>query len=269
MATVNPVLREKAVRSALNYAGQVDWSISLPEFATRIHEIVKEDTENSDPYAEEKRTENQIGRELCGHLKEMVDVSSDSLLQSAKVAISGNVIDLAPGYRRDLKQVIHECLDKPLDVDDFALLRMELEKTDRLLYLADNAGEVFFDRVFIEELVTRDISVTYVVKGGSILNDATAEDAYAAGIQDFATIISNGVAAVGTQLGLCSQEFRSIFHESPLIISKGQANYESLDAEKEKLIFFMLRAKCPVIAESLGVPVGATVLRSSQKIRQS
>ena len=263
MATRDPALQQKAVRSVLSYASRVDWSISIPEFGTRIHEIVKKETGNSDPYAEGKRTQNQLGQRLYGDLREFVSSPGDPLLHSAKVAISGNIIDLAPGHRIDLEQAVQECLEKPLDVDEFKLLREELEKNDRLLYLADNAGEVFFDKIFIMELAARDIEVTYVVKGGPILNDATLEDAYSARIQDVAEVVSTGVAAIGTQLDLCSPEFRSVFHESSLIISKGQGNYESLDDERKKKIFFMLRAKCQVIAESLGVAVGATVLKSS------
>lgn len=263
MATRDPALQQKAVRSVLSYASQADWSISIPQFGTRIHGIVKEKTGNNDPYAEGKRIQNQLGQRLYGGLKEFVSISDDPLLQSAKVAISGNIIDLAPGRRADLEGEIRESLEKPLDVDEFKLLREELEKNDRLLYLADNAGEVFFDRIFIEELVARDIEVTYAVKGGPILNDATLEDANAARIKSIAEVISTGAAAIGTQLDLCSPEFRSAFNNSPIIISKGQGNYESLDDERNKKIFFMLRAKCPVIAESLGVVLGATVLKSS------
>jgi uncharacterized protein with ATP-grasp and redox domains len=265
MATEDSVLREKTFRSALGYAYRTDWSTSIPEFGTRIHEIVKNETENCDPYTEEKKIQNELGQRLYKRLKRYVDGSDDPLHQSAKVAIVGNVIDLAPRQKIDLEKEIRECLEKPLDIDEFRLLRRELEKNRRLLYLADNAGEVFFDRIFIENLVDQGIDVTYVVKGGPILNDATLRDAYSAGIQDITHVITNGAAAIGTQLNLCSPEFRSIFDETPLVISKGQGNYESLDEIEGKTIFFLLKAKCPVIAENLEVPLGTTILKSSMQ----
>ena len=57
-----------------------------------------------------------------------------------------------------------------------------------MLYLGDNAGETVFDRVLIETL---ERPVTYVVKGGPVINDAVREDALAAGLGEVATIIDN------------------------------------------------------------------------------
>ncbi len=265
-ATRDPALQEKAFRSALRHAYQADWSTSIPEFGTRIHEIVKLETGNSDPYAEEKRIQNQLGQRLYSKLRKYVDDSDDSIHRSAKIAVAGNIIDLAPEQKVDLEKEIRDCVENPLDIDEFKLLRRELEKNRCLLYLADNAGEVFFDKIFIENLVAQGIEVTYVVKDGPILNDATLHDAYSARIQDVAHVITNGATAIGTQLNLCSPEFRSIFNKSPLVISKGQGNYESLDDIRGKSIFFLLRAKCTVIAENLGVAMGTTVLTSSTRL---
>lgn len=266
MATENLALQEKAFRSVLGYAYQADWSTSIPEFGTKVHEIVKNETGNDDPYAEGKRIQNQLGAKLYGILRKYVNESDDPLHRSAKIAVAGNIIDLAPRHKLDLEKEIKDCVERPLDVDEFKLLRRELDKKKRLLYLADNAGEVFFDRIFIENLVTQGIEVIYVVKGGPILNDATIQDAYSAEIPNIVEVITNGATAIGTQLNLCSPEFKSIFSESPLVISKGQGNYECLDEMEGKNIFFLLKAKCAVIAESLGVALGTTVLTSSMRL---
>jgi hypothetical protein len=128
-----------------------------------------------------------------------------------------------------------------------------------VLYLGDNAGETVFDRVLIEAL---EPPVLYAVKGGPVLNDATLDDALAAGLETCATIIDNGSRAPGTVLDLCSAEFRGAFDAAPLVIAKGQANYETL-SEAGPRVFCLLQAKCPVIAEDMRVPVGSTIVRRS------
>jgi len=134
-----------------------------------------------------------------------------------------------------------------------------LQSADHVLFLADNAGETVFDRVLIEQL---QIPVVYVVKGAPTLNDATIEDAFAAGIDAVAGIVNNGTDAPGTILSMCSPEFIDIFQAAPLIVAKGQANYESLSSTDSK-VFCLLQIKCPVIAKDIGAPVGGIVIRQS------
>jgi uncharacterized protein with ATP-grasp and redox domains len=148
-------------------------------------------------------------------------------------------------------------LAQPFAIDDGMAFREALARADRALYLADNAGETVFDRALIEWL---DVPVTYVVKGGPTLNDATVEDALAAGLDRVAEVVSNGTDAPGTILARCSEEFRRLYDEAELVIAKGQGNYETLSEEGPK-VFFLLQAKCPVMARDAGVPVGSIVLK--------
>ena len=134
---------------------------------------------------------------------------------------------------------------------------------ESILYLADNAGEIVFDKILIEQLGPEKIKLA--VKGGPVINDATIEDVEETGLTDLVRVISNGNDAPGTILGLCSEEFRHSFEEADLIIAKGQGNYESL-SDFDKNIFFLLKAKCPVVANHLGCEVGSTVLHSQNNI---
>jgi len=177
-----------------------------------------------------------------------------------RISIAGNIIDFALSDELvDLWATVERVLAAPLAVDDMAALRAALDTADRVLYLADNAGETVFDRVLIEAL---PLPVTYVVKGGPTLNDATREDALAAGLETCATIIDNGADAPGTILELCSEEFRQIYAAAPLIIAKGQANYETLSTAGPH-VFCLLQVKCAVIGRDLGVGVGGVVVRQS------
>ena len=132
-----------------------------------------------------------------------------------------------------------------------------------ILYLADSAGEVVFDLLFIEQLVTNyDKNVIYVVKGKPVLIDALVEDAIYCGINNFAKIISCGADCPGVVLKYCSPEFIRLFNEAEMIISKGQGNYGALSEEKNPL-FFLLIAKCPIIAKHIGCDTGDFVLENN------
>jgi hypothetical protein len=122
--------------------------------------------------------------------------------------------------------------------------------------------KLFFDRILIEELVRRGVNVTYVVKGAPILNDATLQDAKMAGIDRLAKVTSTGTDCIGVLLNECSREFLRRFENSELVISKGEANYESLSDIKKQGIFFLLKVKCPIIAEDVGTRTGSIVLKS-------
>jgi uncharacterized protein with ATP-grasp and redox domains len=177
-----------------------------------------------------------------------------------RLSIAGNIIDLGPAHEYCLWDVVDQVLARPFASDDRAFFREALARADRVLYLADNAGETVFDRLLIEVL---DVPVVYAVKGGAILNDATVEDALAAGVNHVAEVISTGSDAPGTILDRCSKEFRRLYERTEFVVAKGQANYETLSNEGPK-IFFLLQVKCPIIARDVGVPVGGIVLKQGE-----
>jgi uncharacterized protein with ATP-grasp and redox domains len=130
-----------------------------------------------------------------------------------------------------------------------------------VLYLGDNAGETVFDRVLIEAL---DVPIVYAAKGGPVLNDATVEDALAAGLDRGADVVSTGSDAPGTIVERCAGDFQQLYREAEMVIAKGQANYETL-SEAGTRLFFLLQAKCPVIARDIGVPVGSIILKRGER----
>jgi len=87
--------------------------------------------------------------------------------------------------------------------------------------------------------------------GNWVLNDVLLEDAYAVGLDSLVTVVSSGVDTPGLVLEHATEEFRELFHQSDLIISKGQGNLESL-LDVQAPIYFLLVAKCQPIAQLLG-----------------
>ncbi len=140
-------------------------------------------------------------------------------------------------------------------------LKSALGKTRNILYLADNPGEIVFDRVLLEEIRRQYpiVAIRFAVKEKPAINDALQKDALDCGIETVAQVISSGSDAPGTLLPLCFEFFQSMFWEADMVISKGQGNYETL-SDAERPISFMLLAKCPVIANHIGCKVNEVIL---------
>ncbi|NQE44677.1 hypothetical protein C5S31_01475 [ANME-1 cluster archaeon GoMg2] len=232
---------------------------SPPETGMLIYEKVREITGVLDPYKELKRASTEEALALYPALKKKVEKSNDKLLTAIRIAIAGNVIDFGVNRNFNIEEEIAKVLKKDFAIFDYDKFKAYLNKTDKILYIGDNAGESVFDRILIE---TMKKPVIYVVRETPVINDVTYEDAIQAGIDKVATIISSGTSAPGTVLGTCNAKFKEVYKNSNFVISKGQGNYEGLSDEKH-LIFFLLMAKCWVIANDIGVNEGDIILKGT------
>ena len=261
ISTTNEIMREVALREVTIYLSNEQWAKILPELGTNVHRIVKRVTGNTDPYNQLKQKSNYMALELYPKLETIVENSEDPLLAAAKIAIAGNVIDFGPKVDINLEKEIEDVLSNELAINDIDQLKESILESRKVLYLADNAGETIFDRILLEELLKQDVEVTYAVKDAPILNDATFQDAETAGITKIASVISIGTDCMGVLFRECSTKFLKEFENSNFVISKGQGNYESLNDIQHKEIFFLLKVKCPIIAEDIGVETGSAILK--------
>ncbi|NMC05936.1 MAG: DUF89 family protein [Candidatus Lokiarchaeota archaeon] len=223
-----------------------------------VYMLIGEYLQNPDIYKEAKNRSNEEARQLYPIAKAKVASSTDPLKTAANVAIIGNLIDLGTNHHGDLQAEIDALR---LDVDHFDTLKAELARAKSLLYIADNAGEVFFDKIFLEEIARGfRIKITYAVRAGPIINDATMEDAQLAGIDQLATIIE-GTQSPGVMLDEASPDFIRAYNTTDLIIAKGQGNFEALSEQpKYENLFFLLMAKCEIMEEYFHVPIGSAIL---------
>jgi hypothetical protein len=231
--------------------------------------MIKEQTGNPDPYKELKQKSNEIALKIYPELKKMVQNSENRLLKAVEIAIAGNIIDYGTmsnlNIDAEIDLIINSEEDKIRNEDtkyfEYAEFINSLKKTKVLLYLADNAGEIIFDRILIEEIKATypDIQIYCAVRGYPIINDCTISDTVSSGIDKIVTVISNGTDAPGTILKECSKEFLDIWNRSDLIVSKGQGNFESL-SEAQGNIFFMLMVKCQVLAKDIGCNLRDVIL---------
>jgi len=229
-----------------------------PDIADRVHFIVRKLTGGTDPYKKMKEEQNERAMYLYPELKNIVRDSDDKLYSAVKLAIAGNIIDLGPGHEINVEKTVKNVIDKDLEIDHFYEFKKELNKAVNIFYLADNAGEIVFDKVLLEELDEKNVK--FFVKDGPILNDAMRKDAEYVGIQDLAEIdvVSNGMPSEAPRRD--SEEFIERMSKADMVISKGQGNYEAL-SEVDENIFFLLKAKCPVIAKDIGVDEGSLILK--------
>jgi len=243
---------------------------SPPEMGREIYSLVGKISGVKDPFKEIKENNNKFALKLYPELKQEINNSEDRLLTAVKLSIIGNIIDYGAKNSLDVPKEINYLFQGNFKTDNknnsiifkYKQFKEALNEVDTLIYLADNAGEVVFDRLLIEELVKElGKEVIYVVKGKPIINDALIEDALFCGINKVAKITSSGSDAPGTILKYCSTEFIRLYQKAELIISKGQGNYEALSGE-DRPIFFLFRVKCPVIAEDVGCNVGDMILVS-------
>ena len=267
LVSTNPAVHEQIIHDTLLWVGKMDLNQTPPAIAQHIHRQLREITGVDDPYRQAKDWLNSLALELIPTLRAEVYSANDPLLMAVRLAIVGNVIDMGVNgnlSEMDVRQAVDQALTEPFfgEMDRF---RQAIAEAQSILYLADNAGEIAFDYLLVEQISPE--RVTVAVRGAPVINDATLIDAQAAGFDKIVEVIDNGSDAPGTILSDCSQEFRYRFANAGLIIAKGQGNFETLSNEPGNL-FFLFKVKCSVIADHIKQPVGMQVLTQSAFVRK-
>ena len=210
-----------------------------------------------DRYADEKRDSNRYFLERIGKIRAQIEESGDPLYAGLQCAILGNYIDFSALQGEVSFEKLDEMLPlaRTFQVDQqvFEELRQDLETGKELLYLTDNAGEIGFDRLFLEIIhrLYPNLAITVCVRGGPTQNDATAEDAAAVGMPF--PVIGNGTRIPGTVPELASPELKDALKRSDVVIAKGQANVETLlDTHHGCNIYFAFLVKCVRFIQRFG-----------------
>jgi uncharacterized protein with ATP-grasp and redox domains len=262
LASTDSAVHERIVREVLRWTSEMDLSQPPPVMAQRIHRQLRKIAESDDPYKEAKERFNRMALDLVPELRTEIEAAEDPLMTAVRLAIAGNVIDMGVNgnvTESDVRRSIDQALAEPF-IGDGNRFQQAVIEAGSILYLADNAGEIVFDRLLIEQL--SPARVTLAVRGAPIINDATTADARAAGLYDIVEVIDNGSDAPGTILEDCSEDFVRRFTEADLILAKGQGNFETL-SEDPRNVYFLFKVKCPVTAAHVALPLGTHVLARS------
>jgi uncharacterized protein with ATP-grasp and redox domains len=256
-------IHEQIVREILRLTADIKLNQPPPLIGQIIHRRLRELTGVDDPYQTAKIRFNQLAMSMLPELRASMKRDPNPLIAAAKMAIAANVIDLGVKSALSDEQACQALREYATSAThgDWAEFQKQVDEAREILYLADNAGEIAVDRLLIEELGPK--RVTLAVRGQAVINDATLEDARYVGLDELVGIIDNGSDAPGTILDNCSAEFQKQFHKADLIIAKGQGNFETL-SDVDANIFFLLKVKCPVIATHIRLPVGTQALVHSK-----
>ncbi|MFC1737371.1 DUF89 domain-containing protein [Candidatus Hydrogenedentota bacterium] len=267
-ATDDEALHLRVLQEVSRKVSTLEPNATPAELSMVAYESVEKVLGIADPYYEQKREHNKMALDLFPELKKLVGESDNPLHTAARLSAGGNVIDLGIGGTNvDVEAMLAGKLLVDFAVDDFDRFTDVLDGAEYILYCGDNAGEIVFDRLLVEELA-KTTKVYFAVKSGPIINDALFEDAIEVGMDACAEIITTGSKYIGAPLKYCSQEFLDLFHSSRVIISKGQGNFETLSGEPGN-IFFILKAKCPCVAEELGIEFGECVFMDHERAKRS
>lgn len=262
LATSDEKIHEQVLRGVLASASKMNLDQSPPVMGQYIHELIRELSGDDDPYKKIKKQFNNFSLKLYPDLKQRIQSSSNPMDTAVRMAIAGNIIDFGVNSKID-QAVISDTIEQALSAKVFGNIKVlcdSIDSAENILYLGDNCGEIVFDRLLIEQLPAE--KVTFVVRGGPIINDATMTDARETGMTELVNVMDNGSNVPGTVLEKCSKEFRECFANADLIIAKGQGNYETLSGSK-KNIFFLLKAKCSVISGHIGCEPGSFIVKRS------
>jgi uncharacterized protein with ATP-grasp and redox domains len=251
--------KEQLLRKTFTYLSQVDFKTSsTPEVIGEIFVLLKKEIGNEDPYKETRVQYNKMFLEQIPDLEREINGVENPFIEAIKYAIIGNMIDFNPIHNlllSDIETSFTRLKEEQLEINHSNLLIQEIGNAATILYLGDNCGEICLDKILIKKIkeLNPSCQVFFGTRGEAVVNDSVEEDAYFVGIDDHATIISNGDSSMGTVLYRTSKRFQEIYKNADIVIAKGQANYECLSNEN-KNIYFLLMTKCSMIAMNIGVP---------------
>ncbi|HYB68313.1 MAG TPA: ARMT1-like domain-containing protein [Candidatus Acidoferrales bacterium] len=261
-ATTNPALRFRAMSDLMRLLTNEFRPTAVPaELGTKRDRVIRRVTGNNDPYKRSKRISNEKALKLLSYARKLVEegyAQEDRFKRACLCAIVGNLIEFdIPGHKAlfsSLKKNFREA-SKDLAIDDINNAYELTKKARTVLYLTDNAGEIVFDTLLVEQLKNMGLTVTVAVKGVPVINDATLEDAEASGMSKVAdSVITTGTDSVGLALKEVSAEFISAYDSVDVVFAKGMGYAETLtECKLKKPHFLLFRAKCTPVADFFGV----------------
>ncbi len=256
-----PTTQGELIQEVLHLLSTLDMRQPAPIMGQRIHQLIRARVGDDDPYRTIKAESNALALEWFPSLQAQIHAALDPLAVAIRVAIAGNIIDYGAKQqvdRHDIEVTLTRALAMQLDEEALTTFRQTVSAASTILYLADNAGEIVFDRLLIECLPQE--KVTLVVRGAPVINDATRIDAAAVGLEALVQVMDNGADIPGTVVDQCSPAFQQHFATADVIISKGQGNFETL-VDAGRPIFYLFVAKCPIVAALVGCSVDTPVFQ--------
>ena len=244
------------------------FSCTPPEIASDVYAKMAKIANKIDLYDEVKELSTAKALSFVPLLEEKIRLSKDKLLTATKIAVAGNVIDLAAEVEFDLQEELEKIFHTEFAHNDFSKLQHALLHANSVLVIGDNVGEHIFDYMFVATLTElfAHAKFYYMVRGTPIINDVTMKEALSAGFDTLCTLVDSGVNTPGFMYSRATPHAKDLFDSADVVISKGMGNYECLTPSHRNNIFFLLKVKCQVVANSLCKEVGDIICKKSEEI---
>lgn len=260
--TRDETVQIELLRRGMRFLLESDPARTPAEMSTDLFRLTAEALGNEDPYGPEKERYNREAMGLYPQLRSLIEASPDRMQAAALLAVAGNLIDLGIMAPMAVSEAIERVIRRGFVRADLEDLRRDLGQARNLLYVGDNAGEIAYDRLLVEEIRREfpGIEAAFAVKSGPAMNDATRADAEAVGLPAVARIVETGGAYLGAPPPGTSNAFWAEFTRADVVIAKGHANYETLDERSHRALYFLLTVKCEIVGEAVGAAEGDSLL---------
>lgn len=259
----NPSLKNELTSTVQSMSNDFSFENNPPEIAADVYEKMALIANKTDLYDEVKELSTQKALSFVPLLKDKLSLTQNKLLTATKIAVAGNVIDLAAAVEFDLEEELIKIFDTEFAHNDFDKLQTKLENAENIVVLGDNVGEHIFDYMFIETLqeLYPKLEITYMVRGNPIINDVTMKEAKEASFDTLCNLVDSGVNTPGFAYSRANLEAQELFDRADLVVSKGMGNYECLSPSHRNNICFLLKVKCGVVANSLNKEIGDIICK--------
>ncbi|MEI6807300.1 MAG: ARMT1-like domain-containing protein [bacterium] len=255
IASKDPAVHRRILLKLARMIPERSMSMSPAAYSQPVYTVVSSVSGVRDPFAKQKKETNRIALGLLAHFRRLVARADDPLNAALHAAVGGNIIDLGINQKFDIGKDIRKIMHRPFAVTAIKDFRKDIGPGRRLLYLGDNAGEIVFDVLLVEQILKTGTDVTFTVKSGPVINDATMEDAKVSGMTALVKVIETGSDDIGVNLARASRQFKQAFRTADVILGKGHGNFETCHSLPGN-IYSLLKAKCNVVADALGVEPG-------------
>ena len=246
----------EVVQRVIRVLTDINHSLPPPLISENVYKTITKTLGIDDPYKEIKKKYNDLVLEREKPFKTRIKESKDPIAYAMKLSLAGNIIDFGSQIKKfNIEETINDTLKNGFDKDDMQSFKKELDKAKTLVLIADNAGEVVFDKILLETIKTLypNLKIYCFVRGGPIINDVTPDDAKYIGMDKAAEIVKTQKAIPGFWPEFCKNNCKEIWNSADIIISKGQGNFETLSEIKDKRIYFLFIVKCMVVANFLNL----------------
>ncbi|MGC8502648.1 damage-control phosphatase ARMT1 family protein [Desulfurella sp.] len=247
----------RALKNVAKVLSETEYNVAPPLISEFVYGSITKTLDHDDPYSEIKKKYNKIALNYVDDLKRYIEDSDDKLQAAINISVAGNIIDFGSQIEKfNIKETLNKAINEGFLVNDIEDFKLKITKAKTLLFLADNAGEIVFDKLLLQTIknLYPNLNIYIALRGKPIINDVTKNDIEGLGLEEIGTLIESTKPTPGFWPDYCDNLCKKIYKKADVIISKGQGNFETLSEFDDDRVFFLFIIKCSVVEKYLNKP---------------